>query len=378
LRDKDAAEEVDALPDVVGQKTIRVEALRGRGRIFSFPAEAFTTIDEGSAYVRRGRGAVPLSVCRPPHVIVHAARQYAVYSDEFIVVPPRQIGIAADASHAAFLKALALYLSSKFVNYYEFFCAPQWGVQVRVATLRSLKQVPVPLAAASEAELARWVSLHDAIVEAWPRERRKSSRSSLPLFGGEEDPSADWPAESGTDAEKLYEQLNDLVYESLKIKESERSLIEDLVDVKLQLIDGKVTKDALRPPTTEEVGRYAAVLQRELDDFLTEDEGLKHRCTVIHDNISGMVQVELVESRSGRLKSAVHRASAAAASELEKSRKELRRESGQWLYFDRNLRIYKGDRTFVLKPFQRVHWLRSQALMDADEIIAETFAATED
>lgn len=377
LRSKDAEEPVDHVKELEGKKLLVVESLRNRGRLFSFPEESFTTIGKGSAYVRKGRGSLPLSVCRPPHIIMHAARQYAVYSDEFIVVPPRQIGIAADTSLAVFLKALALYLSSKFVKYYEFFCAPQWGVKRDVSTLRSLKQVPVPLAAASEAELARWASLHDTIVEAWPRERRKSSRGSMPLFGGDAGDSNDDPTVNGTDAERLYEQLNDLVYDSLKVKESERSLIEDLVDVKLQLIDGKVTKDALRPPTLAEIGQYAAMLQRELDDFLTEDEGLKHRCTIVHDDVSGMVQIELVESSERRLKPAVHRAGAGASSEMEKARKELRREYGQWLYFDRNLRIYKGNRTFVLKPFQHLHWLRSQALLDADEIIAETLATTE-
>jgi hypothetical protein len=32
---------------------------------------------------------------------------------------------------------------------------------------------------------------------------------------------------------------------------------------------------------------------------------------------------------------------------------------------------------FLLKPLQRIHWLRSQALLDADTIIAENLAAGE-
>ena len=31
----------------------------------------------------------------------------------------------------------------------------------------------------------------------------------------------------------------------------------------------------------------------------------------------------------------------------------------------------------VLKPLERLHWLRSQALLDADAIIAETLAGGE-
>lgn len=377
LRSKKTSEEVDELPEVVGKKLLQVEKLRGRGRLFSFPLDSFSLIDQSLGYVRKGRGSLPIAVCRPPHIIVHAARQYAVYSDEYIVVPPRQIGIASNAAQSKFLKALALYLSSKFVKYYEFFCAPQWGIKRDVATLRSLKQIPLSIATASERELADWASLHDEIVDSWRTELKKSSNDSLPLFDSQENDHSIAPNGSGIKAERLYEKLNDMVYESLKIKENARYLIEDLVDVKIHLVDGKVTKEAIRPPTSAELEEYAAVLQRELDGFLTDDEGLSHRCSIYHDSTSAMVMIELLKSKSASWKPSIHQAGEGTAKELKKAREALRRDYGQWLYFDRNLRVYKGNRTYILKPLQRVHWLRSQALIDADEIIADTLAATE-
>ena len=377
LRNKASTEDIEALPEVVGKKLLLVEKLRGRGRLFSFPDNAFGTIELENAYVRIRGGHKPLAICRPPHIIVHAARQYAVYSDEYIVVPPRQIGIASNATQSLFLKALALYLSSKFVKYYEFFCAPEWGIKRDRATLKSLKKIPLSLASASERDLSNCASLHDAIVESLRNERNKRLKGSLPLFDLQEDDNSISPSSSEIEAERLYEELNDMVYESLKIKENERYLIEDLVDVKIQLIDGKVTKEAIRPPTSAELEEYAAVLQRELDGFLSEDEGLSHRCSIYYESTSGMVMIELLESKSARWKPSVHQAGEGTAKELKKAREALRRDYGQWLYFDRNLRVYKGNRTFILKPFQRVHWLRSQALIDADEIIADTLAATE-
>jgi hypothetical protein len=376
LRSKDAAEPVEHVKDLKGKKALIVESLRNRGRLFSFPADAFTEIGPDEAYVRRSRAVLPLKVCHPPHIILDAGRRYAVFSDEFIAVPPRQIGIAGDKTQSTFLIALSLLLSSKFATYHQFLHSPQWGVQGGRATLRTLKRLPVPFSELSKDGLSEWRDLHEALVRSWPIDRKKGTRQSLALFGGEEDELSNDIEEGGAEAVALYKNLNELVYNFLNIKDSDRYLIEDLVDVKLQLIDGKLTKDALRYPTPGEVGEYAAVLQYELDDFLGEDEGLRHHCSVVHDNISGMVHIELVES-SAKRKPIVHLASEATAAELEKTREELRREYGQWLYFDRNLRIYKGNRTLVLKPFQRVHWLRSQALMDADEIIAETLAATE-
>jgi hypothetical protein len=55
----------------------------------------------------------------------------------------------------------------------------------------------------------------------------------------------------------------------------------------------------------------------------------------------------------------------------------LRKERAQWVYFDRNLRLYEGTRTCILKPMQRFHWTESQAMVDARHIIAETLAAEE-
>ena len=60
------------------------------------------------------------------------------------------------------------------------------------------------------------------------------------------------------------------------------------------------------------------------------------------------------------------------ARQLEKTRTRLRKQQSQWVYFDRNLRIYEGTKTFVFKPLQRFHWTESQAMQDASEIIAET------
>ena len=38
--------------------------------------------------------------------------------------------------------------------------------------------------------------------------------------------------------------------------------------------------------------------------------------------------------------------------------------------FNRNLRIYEGTTTYLFKPFRRMHWAESQAIVDAGEVIA--------
>jgi hypothetical protein len=88
-----------------------------------------------------------------------------------------------------------------------------------------------------------------------------------------------------------------------------------------------------------------------------------------------MLCVDLVRNEQSAQQVTVARAGKEIDAQLEKTRQRLRKERAQWVYFDRNLRIYEGTRTFVLKPMQRFHWTESQAMVDARHIIAETLAA---
>ena len=94
LRTADADEPVEHISEVEGKNELIMDILQGCGRIFSFPVEALQPVDSSRTYVRKGRGKVPLKICRPPHIIIDVMRRFAVFSNEFIVVPPRQIGIA--------------------------------------------------------------------------------------------------------------------------------------------------------------------------------------------------------------------------------------------------------------------------------------------
>jgi len=67
----------------------------------------------------------------------------------------------------------------------------------------------------------------------------------------------------------------------------------------------------------------------------------------------------------------VWNASDAEAQQLAVTRGRLIEHRAQWLYFSRNLRVYEGSLTYVLKPLQRFHWTRTHAIQDAAEIIAD-------
>ena len=137
LRDADSTEPIDEIPELKDCLEVNTRSLRGERLLFQFPEESLTRIPNCRCYVRRRGGRLGLSVSRPPHIIVDKVRRFAVFSDEFISVPPRQIGIAGDLSQLDLLKALSLYLISDFAIYHQFLFSPEWGVST--SSLRSTR-----------------------------------------------------------------------------------------------------------------------------------------------------------------------------------------------------------------------------------------------
>jgi hypothetical protein len=51
------------------------------------------------------------------------------------------------------------------------------------------------------------------------------------------------------------------------------------------------------------------------------------------------------------------------------TRERLREERTQWVYFDRALRLHRGEKTYLFKPIHRMHWTRTRAMLDAADIV---------
>jgi hypothetical protein len=87
------------------------------------------------------------------------------------------------------------------------------------------------------------------------------------------------------------------------------------------------------------------------------------------------VEVDFTRNREKSKSVKLFRASSEEARKLQTKRKQLLEERAQWVYFNRNLRVYRGHQTYLFKPLQRFHWTESVAMMDASDIIAETLGA---
>jgi len=290
-----------------------------------------------------------------------------------LAVPPRQIGIAGPTEHRDLLKALSLFLISDFATYFQFFASPGWGVKRERATLRALTEIPIPFNQRSD--LSAWVELHAEFLAApsLEEEEKASSHSHQPsLFDEQEEKKEVEEKLQPRSLGELKRQLNEMTYAALGLEESERWLIEDLVHVRLTLDEGRLDPKAVGAPSQEEMEAYAWALKTELDSFLGKDAKAKHDVRVVFDRQSGMVRLTLQKSGAGV---SVEKADRQEADAFGQTRALLRRKHSQWMYFDRNLLLFDGPDTYLFKPLQRFHWTRSQALVDADQVIGESLAA---
>jgi hypothetical protein len=176
--------------------------------------------------------------------------------------------------------------------------------------------------------------------------------------------------------EGLLAQLNDMTADALGLSKEERCLVHDLVQVRYALNDGKRGDAAMRAPDANELKIYTRTLKTELDDFAGDFAGRSHKVTVVADAASAMIEIDFTADLVAAGKPSICSASDAEAKALARTRNRLLNEEGawQWSYFDRNLRIYRGRKTYLFKPLHRFHWTVSAALTDAGQIIAETLS----
>jgi hypothetical protein len=337
-----SVEPLDKHSELAGRPILNVGALKDRRYLLRFPTESLVPIPSDQTGVRRGRYTVPFQVCLPPHVIVGASRSFAVYSDDFVVVPARQIGIASPSGSRGLLKAIALYLNSDFVVYHQFLTSTESGIQKTRNTLQSLRSLPVPFEVRG---VSGWEKLYSRI------DSESAGRDDF-------------------DRPELVKELNDLTFEALKLSSRARAAVEDFVQVRLGLNQGKIEESAVGQPRKDELEAYARTLRDELDQFISRSSPTRHRIDILVGPDSGLVAIELVAS--GALPAiSIQSASEQGAYQLAETRQRLTEHRAQWLYFNRNLRVYEGSRTYVLKPLQHFHWTRTQAIQDASEIIAD-------
>lgn len=332
--------------ELIGSTKLENKALKGCGHIFQFPEESLSKkFTKEDVYLRLLSGKKGLEVLFPPHVILDPSFRFAIYSNEILGLPPRPIAIAGKKKNSTLLKAIALYLNSNFTKYHQFHTASEWGIRAARATKESLDQLPIPDALSDSKTVKEWATLYDGIASATKKERDK----------------------------KLLPLLNKKVNAALGLQKMEQILVDDLVTHKLRLLDGKAPKDLSGPPDESCVDEYLNTMRDQLDDFLGNP--YYHAIIAYRDSSSKetpiLLQIQLFEC-SEPIPTEIREIPQRQTASLTRFHRNLKEQHCTWLYFQRSLLYYDlpSDDTFLLKPAEKIQWIRSKGISDAMDIIA--------
>jgi len=113
-----------------------------------------------------------------------------------------------------------------------------------------------------------------------------------------------------------------------------------------------------------------------LDAFIAGQPETQHEIIAHYHTRSAMVAIRLPQAGASQTPT-IRAADQETSQEFVKIRERLKQRHSQWMYFNRNLRIYAHDTIYCFKPMQALHWTHRQAILDAGEVIAETLAAEE-
>jgi len=335
-----ADEKFTPVPFLEGRKLLDIEVLNKSGRILSIPEDAYKVISKEMCFARR-QGGIPVS--EAPHILMHASWNYVIYSDQYFVIPPRQIGLSAPQKDADYLRALSIFLGSSIVRYYLFFQTPEWGIERDRITLYDVKSIPVPNLTADQIE--KLVTLYNDLVQR----------------------------DIQGDPFHVQQSLDEQVVDIFSIPDDINTLATELNKVRLTLRDKIINSTAVRRPNREDLVAYAQQMAAELDDFIMSNQ-THHRVTIDQSQELIVCTVELVDT-DHPLPIVVKQQTPENTGLFARLHNELNKEFSQWIYIQRGLKIFEGNKVHIYKVPRLIDWTRTQALNDADDIIATVLSS---
>jgi type I restriction-modification system DNA methylase subunit len=336
-------EGLELLPDLVGKKRLDTVAMSKSKQLFSIPEQALLTIPREECYIRVRGGKTGLLTSEPPHLVMHASWKYVIYSDDYFVIRPRQIGLSAPQKDADYLRALSVFLSSSITGYCLFFQTPSWGIERDRITLDDVKSIPLPHFTPAQIEQLAAVQKELAQMEI------EQSTSSTQAF------------------------VDEQIAHILQVPARMSILVTEFRRVRSTLIGGSTSGTALKPPTEADLRAYAQEIADELDAF-TAPRDTHHKVTITPSQKVICCTVELLKSAQS-FPIEVSKEGEDDRPPFPELLNGLNKGSSQWVYIQRGLRIFVGPKVYIYKVPRLINWTRTQARNDSDDLIAEVLGA---
>jgi hypothetical protein len=309
------------------------------------PDDALTSLPPSRQFVRKRGGTATIGLMFAPHIFVSAT--HAVYGDQDFIISAPNVGIAASHGDRAYLKAIALYLNSSVARYAHFFHSAFWGVYIGTVNPENVGAIPFVDLSPQQIE-----TLSLAYDEQSQQERERIA-AHAPLVAAYQD---------------TRDEIDDIVEKSLGIPRDIGEIARDFMRVRYQLLEGKTGDSASKPPTTEDLNRYAEQFRLYIDDFAQRH----HRVTVLAGR-GAIIATAEVTGEDRPVPVAIARDADDLAQPILRAVEE---SHGQWAYIQRSVRIFDGPRVHIVKAARLLDWTGTQAIQDAADLISDVMNRT--
>lgn len=287
-----------------------------------------------------------------PHVLVTKGFGSIAYADFDVSFRHALRGIHGPQKDRKLLMFLAAYMRSSLARYFLFHTSSNWGVSRQEVHVEELLRLPFPLPETlpDRARAKHIVNQIAHIVQSASRAAQKPLVDRINI------------------ADIAQAQIEPLIYEYFDVLPTERLLVEDTVQIGIPSFrpgPSRRSVPTIEPSTAEHRSKYTNRLCGTLNRWARDAQSRVVGLANASDSVGvGLVVLEKishggqpsVSNGNGDLLTALDRLRDSAS--LKMNTFELAR----------GVKVFDGNRLYVVKPLGRRHWTETAALNDADEI----------
>ena len=299
----------------------------------------------------------------PPHVLIPQGIQSdghmrAAYSEDKMSFRHAIQAISFPKRDAADLKLLTAVLNSRFAAWFYFYKTSSIAAYRPLIHEEQLLELPFPeIEELPEPKAAR--EAKNTIIKIMDKLLQDKDQ----ILSGE------FPDN------KTVERLNKLVYQYYGLTEEEITVIEDALQYILPSIQPQRDKSVplWNTPRNAQWQQYMETLIKSLNEGLRAGNYLSASLIVNHPDLA-VLELSIQEAKPQDHYQIIE-SDAAFKSVLSKIHDGLKRPLSQNFQLMPNLRLFIDKSLYLIKPKTMRYWMKSSALNDADDIVADLISA---
>jgi len=271
--------------------------------------------------------------------------------------------------------------------YYLFFNSEQWGIFKRAKSISKKQRGKIRIPNFTPKQIKKLSDLYKKIVKTERDELlqiiKKVWKNKKKLAGNTSQKNQfDLPSDITEKERKdiksklkaeLRKKIDNNIFSIFEIPEDIRAAIKDFIKTKLPL-DNSSIKIPERKPSNKELKDYALELREELDDYVMGKSYNKVAINKSKELIECVVQV----NKSKKVTSVdIKECNLTIEKLFAEIKDNLKIPINQSVYIQKGLRLYAGPTVYIYKLPTLINWTKTQAKIDAGEIIGDAIPSNE-